>query len=251
MATQYSPDGQPLPLALGNFGTTQSTIDPATRTPTMAESNFYDWSSHGQSAPAMPTMQPIYGGPTRPEGWNPGPSLRMGGGGSINLDPTNSVPVKPGAMWQRYSALQANPNIATADPAYQFMFGQGMEALNRTAAARRMRFAGKTMSDAQNFGQGLAAQNLRTILPELRAGAAQEYERGAMEARAKTAALQADMLMSDPYGHAARAANYNNPYAYYASVNPGNVSGYDFDRLAATWQKGQEFKKRRQEIGWI
>jgi hypothetical protein len=45
-----------------------------------------------------------------------------------------------------------------ATPGYQFQFGQGMKALERSAAARGNLMSGGTLAAAQEFGQGLASQ---------------------------------------------------------------------------------------------
>ena len=255
MATQYSPDGAPLPLAMGNFGSSQSTIDPATRTPTMAESKFYNWQTHGQTQPdymrtnydfntggySQPMGPQSYGGGVTPQGYN-APAPNRGGGFSIQQDYNAPVPVGAGPLWSRYQSVQTNPAALTADPAYQFLFNQGQEALNRTAAARRMRFAGKTMLDAQNFGQGLAAQNFRTMLGELRAGAQDEYGRDLQNARAKAASNSSQIFGMDPYGAGRGAAAYRTFEEYLASV-PGLTGPTGYQKAMANWQLGQRTKQ--------
>lgn len=207
--------------------------DEAGRTPTASDYYF------GQQAPQPSFLPPqVYGGPTRPEGWNPGPSVR-GGYTTISQTGNFTPPVPEGALWQRYQALMANPTMATADPAYQFMFNQGQEAMNRTAAAKRMRFAGKTMLDAQNFGQGLAAQNLRTLLPELRAGAQDEYGRMAQEAQARHQYALGEATNTDPYGHARRVASYKT-LGDYLAANPNA----DYYKSAMLYNQGKELLKK-------
>lgn len=204
----------------------------AGRMPTAAD--FY-FNSPTQPANSQPAMAPInFGGPQRPEGYNAPGYSRMSGGGSINLG--SPVSARPGPLWQRYSALQANPEMAAADPAYQFLFKQGTEALNRTAAAKRMRFAGKTMLDAQEYGQGLAANNLKQVLGELRAGAGAEDIRMQREAEADYSRASGEALQADPYGHARRAASQFPTFADYLSsasrqANPA--------ALQAQWDLGR------------
>ena len=188
--------------------------------------------------PQAPTMPQVYGGPTRPEGYN-APGTQRGGGISIGFDNNAPVPVGAGPLWSRYQSVQANPAALTADPAYQFLQQQGEQAMGRTAGARRMRFAGKTMLDAQRFGQGLAAENFRTMLGELRAGAGEEYQRDLQNARAKATQASSQAFSMDPYGYARRAASFRSPEEYMASLGPrANYGG-----AAAEWQRGQEIKK--------
>jgi hypothetical protein len=170
--------------------------------PTMGD---YYFGGGASSAPAQPQMSPInFGGPSRPEGYNAGPQTRVGGGGSINLG--NAVSVPQGPLWQRYQAVQANPAMIEADPAYRYMLEQGEEALRRSAGAKRQRFSGGTMLDFQRHAQGQAANYLKGLLPELRAGAGQEYGMMANEAQAGQRQRSEQSLMSDPYGHARNLA---------------------------------------------
>ena len=182
--------------------------------PTMGE---YYFGGGSTSAPAQPQMSPInFGGPQRPEGYNAGPQTRIGGGGNINLG--NSVSVPQGPLWQRYQALQANPAMMEADPAYRYMLEQGEEALRRSAGAKRQRFSGGTMLDFQKHAQGQAANYLKSVLPELRAGAGQEWNFNANEAQAQGQQRTMDQLAADPYGHArSTAAKYPSLNAYQAS----------------------------------
>lgn len=71
----------------------------------------------------------------------------------------------------------SDPSSFSRHPAYQFLFNQGTEALNRTAAAKRMRFAGKTLLDAQQFGQGLANTYSDNWLRNLMSGSQEERAR--------------------------------------------------------------------------
>jgi hypothetical protein len=54
------------------------------------------------------------------------------------------------AQQDAYGAFQQSP-------AYQFNFEQGMGGLNRSAAAKGGSMSGRTLMDAQKFGQGLAS----------------------------------------------------------------------------------------------
>jgi len=178
----------------------------ASRMPTMGDYYF----GGGQQQPATDPLAyakslPLAsGGPTTPEGYNPGTPARLGGGGHINLG--NNVSVPQGPLWQRYQALQANPAMIEADPAYRYMLEQGEEALGRSAGARRKRFAGQTMLDFQKHAQGQAAGYLRQLLPELRAGAGQEYRMAENEAQAGAQQRGMEAIAADPYGHARNLA---------------------------------------------
>ena len=172
--------------------------------PTAGE--YYFGGGGGSSPNTAPLPQLGYGGPTLPEGYNRGPSSRyLPSGGSINLGSNVHVPL--GQVGQRYNALLSDPSSIQADPYYNFLQQQGEQALGRSAGARRMRFAGKTMLDFQNQGQGLAAGYLQQLLPQLRAGAQDETARLTNEALATSQENQLKALSSDPYGVARSAAS--------------------------------------------
>jgi len=212
----------------------------ASKMPTMQQ--YYFGAPQQQQAPQQ--MSPIqFGGPQRPEGYNEGPPTRMGGGGSINLG--NNVSVPPGALWQRYQALQANPNMAEADPAFQYLKQQGEQALGRSAGARRQRFSGGTMLDFMKQGQGMAAANLRSIMPELRAGAGQEYDYAANEAQARSQRAGVEAMSADPYGQARNAASryrtlgeYQSSADYAAQARAGQG-----DQAVSRWMLGQRLNQ--------
>jgi hypothetical protein len=63
------------------------------------------------------------------------------------------------------------------DPAYKFLFNQGMQAFNRSAAAKRMRGAGNSAAGATSFGQGLGYDYMNKMLPQYQAGAQEELRR--------------------------------------------------------------------------
>ena len=123
-------------------------------------------------------------GPTSDFGGAPGP--RMNPLGPRQLAPTSPSRPPPNlgsperTLYDRYSGLLQNPSGFSSDPAYQFLFNQGMQAFNRTAAANRMRFAGKTMDDSMKYGQGLAYDYMNRMLPQYKAGADEELQRWAV-----------------------------------------------------------------------
>lgn len=59
---------------------------------------------------------------------------------------------------KRLNQLYADPSSITETPGYKFQLDQGMQALNRTSAAKGGRLSGGALVEAQKFGQGLASQ---------------------------------------------------------------------------------------------
>lgn len=55
--------------------------------------------------------------------------------------------------------LMANPGSGTSNPMYQHAFDQGLEAVNRTAAAKGQLGSGNRLAELVNYGQGQASQN--------------------------------------------------------------------------------------------
>lgn len=227
------------------YGQGASGQDDAAKMPTMGDfyfgapqqSSYYDQQRQQMAQPIRQVASPE--GPMGA----PAPMSRMGGGGSINLGDNVSVPQGP--LWQRYQAVQANPEMITADPAFQFLQQQGEQALGRSAGARRKRFAGQTMLDFQKQGQGQAANYLRTLLPELRAGAGQEYEVNRRNVLGKRTEATMQALQSDPYGHARNLASqfrtlqeYMASPAYAASARAGRG-----EQALALYRRGQELNK--------
>lgn len=74
--------------------------------------------------------------------------------------------------------LISNPGQIASNPGYQFAMDQGMNAMNRTAAAKRGRFSGGAALEAQKFGQGLAStqyQSIANVLQKALGGATNQY----------------------------------------------------------------------------
>jgi len=80
-------------------------------------------------------------------------------------------------MYDLYVKRLMNPELLAGDPAYQFLFNQGMQAFNRTAGAQRLSGAGATAAGATKYGQGLAYDYMNKLLPQYRAGAQEELSR--------------------------------------------------------------------------
>ena len=58
--------------------------------------------------------------------------------------------------------LLANPESVRSIPGYQFLQSEGLNAIDRSGAARGMVNSGRTLKDLQRFGQGLADQSLQS-----------------------------------------------------------------------------------------
>jgi hypothetical protein len=80
-------------------------------------------------------------------------------------------------LYDRYSGLLQNPQGFASDPAYQFLFNQGEQALKRSLAAKRLTYSGKSLNDTMAYGQGMAHDYMNQLLPQYRAGAQEELAR--------------------------------------------------------------------------
>lgn len=67
----------------------------------------------------------------------------------------------------KLNALLQNPESVTSTPGYQFAFNQGLEAVNRTAAAKGQLGSGNRLYDLTKFGQGLASQTYNNTVSQL------------------------------------------------------------------------------------
>lgn len=56
----------------------------------------------------------------------------------------------------RLNQLLQDPSSIASDPGYQFQYNQGLEAINRTAAAKGMLGSGNRLLDLTNYGQDRA-----------------------------------------------------------------------------------------------
>lgn len=55
--------------------------------------------------------------------------------------------------------LMTNPNYLSTTPGYQWQFNQGLEAVNRTEAAKGMLGSGNRLQELMQYGQGMAQQD--------------------------------------------------------------------------------------------
>ena len=67
----------------------------------------------------------------------------------------------------KLNELLQNPSSITSTPGYQFAYNQGLEAVNRTAAAKGMLGSGNRLYDLTKFGQGLASQTYNNTVSQL------------------------------------------------------------------------------------
>jgi hypothetical protein len=108
-------------------------------------------------------------------------------------------------------------------PDYQFAFDQGMQGLDRSAAARGGLYSGGHSADLMKFGQGLASQNYNAYYNRLQSLANQGQTTGQ-----GLGALGANSANSIQQGLAgagnARASSYNNN-AQFAAGTAGALGG--------------------------
>lgn len=167
-----------------------------------------DWS--GIYAPAQPSTPTSYASASQYDtmrgatpayttnygvGGYSGESLFGGGSAPAQYNPSNWQPPKSSSsysqpsyqrialgqpertLYDRYSQLLRNPEGMSQDPAYQFLFNQGSQALNRSLASKGLMQSGKSLTDNTQFGQGLAFDYMTKMLPQYQAGAREELAR--------------------------------------------------------------------------
>ena len=67
----------------------------------------------------------------------------------------------------KLNTLLQNPSSVESTPGYQFAYNQGLEAVNRTAAAKGQLGSGNRLYDLTKFGQGLASQTYNSTVNQL------------------------------------------------------------------------------------
>ena len=100
----------------------------------------------------------------------------------------------------KLATLLENPGAMASNPAYQYSFDQGMEAINRSAAARGQLGSGNRLMELNKFGQGQASQNffnLANMYGKL-AGADNQNAAGAVGAAANAINGQTNALNGAP-----------------------------------------------------
>ena len=97
--------------------------------------------------------------------------------GAMIAPQPSAMPVAPDEAYKMYLDFLTNPAKAFQNPEYQAILQQGTEALGKSAANNRMRFAGKTMADFQTLGQRTAAGYLGQIANRYAGAAGEERAR--------------------------------------------------------------------------
>jgi len=129
------------------------------------------------NGPAYKEMASWGGSTSGPVGGGGAPRGGGGGGGGGQSLQRVSLGQPERTLYDRYSGLLQNPEGMATDPAYKFLFNQGMQAFNRTAAMKGMRLSGNTLLGAQEYGQGRAYDYMNKMLPQYQAGAREELSR--------------------------------------------------------------------------
>jgi hypothetical protein len=78
--------------------------------------------------------------------------------GAGNINPASDAGYKPVSTLANPGQFQFNTSGPNADPSYQWRLGQGLNAVNSSAAARGGFFSGNTGQALMNYGQGAASQ---------------------------------------------------------------------------------------------
>jgi hypothetical protein len=115
-----------------------------------------------------------------------------------------------------------------ATPGYQFTLKQGLEAVNRSAAARGMAASGNTSAELARYATGLADQTANSYIDRLQAGAAQGQE-------------AANSLAALDKAGADNAANRGLALSALAMQNAGNVASVN-DSFAGLGQNTAQSK---------
>ena len=142
----------------------------------------------------------------------------------------------------RLRSILSNPGAINSDPAFQFLRDQGEQALARSAGAKRMRFAGKTMQDFTDYGQQASSQYLAQLVQMLQGGAqteAQQYDMRLADADRNMKAAADAANREDPYGILRRAAStYGNADEYAKDWSRGS-NAESVNVLRDRWMKGR------------
>lgn len=67
-------------------------------------------------------------------------------------------------LYAKFKNLLLNPNFS-GDPTYQFLYNQGLQALNRNLAAQRKTLSGQGMNDTFAYGAGMSSKYLQDLIP--------------------------------------------------------------------------------------
>lgn len=100
----------------------------------------------------------------------------------------------------KLAQLLETPGAMTSNPAYQYAFDQGVEAINRSAAARGQLGSGNRLMELTKFGQGEASKNFFSLanLYSKLAGADNQNAAGAVGAAASAINGQTNAMNGAP-----------------------------------------------------
>lgn len=117
-----------------------------------------------------------------------------------------------GALAQMQALNSGDFSSFKQSPDYQFSYDQGMQALDRSAAARGGLYSGGHSADAMKFGSGLAAQNYNTFYNRLQSMAGQgQTTAGSLQTLGQNVA--------NNIGAARQSSYNNNAQTYGATAN--------------------------------
>lgn len=121
----------------------------------MPTNKDFDWG--GLFGSLLGNIGPLYGlgrtisGNNMP---NMGEMINYGREAGVMADPFAS---QRGQYQQQMQQLMTDPSSIEGTPGYQFRLGQGINAIDRSAAARGMLNSGNRLYDLENYAQGLAS----------------------------------------------------------------------------------------------
>lgn len=123
----------------------------------------------------------------------------------------------------------------TADPGYQFRMDQGMQALQRSAAARGGLLSGSTMKGIERFGQGLASEEYQNAFNRYQTNRSNQL--GALQGLINTGTGATNTLTGAAGAQGQNQANAINAQGYYAgtaAAQSGNAWGNAFGKIGDT-----------------
>lgn len=150
-----------------------------------AERNRYYAPPPPSASPGIGGPTPIGGGAVYPPGTTGGAPQTGGGGngGATNLSQLADPWINERQSYMtKLSDLLNNPESMKDNPAFKYMQDQGIQAVNRGAAASGMLGSGNRLAALNEQGQGLASQNffkMSDLLGRLSGGFSQNPGRAA------------------------------------------------------------------------
>ena len=80
---------------------------------------------------------------------------------------TNATYQTTATAANKLNSLLSDPSSVADTPGYQWAYNQGLEAVNRTAAAKGLLGSGNRLYDLVNYGQGKASQTYNDTVNQL------------------------------------------------------------------------------------